>query len=249
MKPMPMRLGGVPTGVASPPMDAANEVISISPVAYRGSMAASVPGALSAARMESAMPNIMAVVAVLEIHAEIRAVATPKARRIRVGRAPTQGSESTAYATRRSRPWRKIPRARMNAPMKRNISGSANGAKTTFAGATPSTTHAAAPSRAVTGSGSASVTHSTTTAASTAPRRWASGESPVMGQASSETNTAGASTDPMRPRTLRRIRHGSVSTIHAGWSHGADFEFMAVSRPGPRACSATCLRALEYDRP
>ncbi len=30
MKPMPMTLGGVPTGVASPPTEAANEIISIS---------------------------------------------------------------------------------------------------------------------------------------------------------------------------------------------------------------------------
>jgi hypothetical protein len=59
----------------------------------------------------------------------------------------------------------------MNAPMKRNISGSANGAKTSRAGATSSTTHAEAPSSAVTGRGSASVTHNTTTAAMTAARR------------------------------------------------------------------------------
>ncbi len=30
MKPSPIRFGGVPTGVASPPMDAANDVISMS---------------------------------------------------------------------------------------------------------------------------------------------------------------------------------------------------------------------------
>jgi hypothetical protein len=42
------------------------------------------------------MPNIIAVVAVLEIHAEMRAVAAPKATRMRPGRAPTQGSERTA---------------------------------------------------------------------------------------------------------------------------------------------------------
>ena len=33
MKPRPMTLGGVPTGVASPPIEAANDVISISAVA------------------------------------------------------------------------------------------------------------------------------------------------------------------------------------------------------------------------
>ncbi len=64
-----------------------------------------------------------------------------------------------------------MPRARMKAPMKRNISGSANGANTSLAGATWRITQAAAPSSAVTGSGSASVTQSTTTAPSTAARR------------------------------------------------------------------------------
>ena len=33
MKPMPIRFGGVPTGVASPPTEAANEVMSIKAVA------------------------------------------------------------------------------------------------------------------------------------------------------------------------------------------------------------------------
>ncbi len=92
---MPIRLGGVPTGVASPPTDAANEVISMSAVAYRGSIRTSVPDVLSAPRIERPIPNIIAVVAVLEIHAEMSAVARPKASRIRLGRAPTHGSDST----------------------------------------------------------------------------------------------------------------------------------------------------------
>ena len=50
------------------------------------------------------MPNIMAVVAVFEIQAEMSAVAAPKATMIRAGRAPTQGTDRTAYATRRSSP-------------------------------------------------------------------------------------------------------------------------------------------------
>jgi hypothetical protein len=33
MKPSPIRLGGVPTGVARPPIEAANDVINMSPVA------------------------------------------------------------------------------------------------------------------------------------------------------------------------------------------------------------------------
>jgi hypothetical protein len=41
------------------------------------------------------MANIMAVVAVLEIHAEINAVTAPKANKIRLGRAPIHFNEST----------------------------------------------------------------------------------------------------------------------------------------------------------
>jgi hypothetical protein len=38
----------------------------------------------------------MAVVAVLEIQPEMAAVTTPKAKSIRLGRAPTQGRDNTA---------------------------------------------------------------------------------------------------------------------------------------------------------
>ncbi len=97
------------------------------------------------------MANIIAVAAVLEIHAEMKAVTAPNAKRMRAGRAPTHLIDSTPKASRRSSRWRKIARAMMNEPMKRNISGSANGANTSLAGATRSTTHAAAPSSAVDG--------------------------------------------------------------------------------------------------
>jgi hypothetical protein len=46
--------------------------------------------------MDNPIPNIMAVVAVLEIHQEMNAVTAPKASRIRLGRALTQGSDRTA---------------------------------------------------------------------------------------------------------------------------------------------------------
>ena len=96
MNPIPIRLGGVPTRVVSPPIEAANEVISISALAYRGSRSAPAARERRAARIESPMPNIIAVVAVLEIQAEMSAVAAPKATRILAGRAPTQGTDSTA---------------------------------------------------------------------------------------------------------------------------------------------------------
>ena len=72
---------------------------------------------------------IIAVVAVFEIHAEMSAVTAPKARRIRLGLAAMRGCESTAYAKRLSSRWRNTARAMMNAPMKRKISGSANGVR------------------------------------------------------------------------------------------------------------------------
>jgi hypothetical protein len=91
-----MTLGGVPTGVARPPIEAANEVISISAVAYCGAIALRPSGARSAARIDNPIPNIMAVVAVLEIQPEIIAVTAPNANSIRLGRAPTQGKDRTA---------------------------------------------------------------------------------------------------------------------------------------------------------
>ena len=100
-----------------------------------------------------------------------------------------------------------MARERMNAPMKRNISGSAKGAKTSLAGATPSTTQTAAPNNAVTGSGRASVTHSTTTAPRTAARRCAAGVTPVIGRArkqQKDSRSEGCSDAPADGRAVRR---------------------------------------------
>src|SRR5215203_6030966 len=80
--------------------------------------------------------NIIAVVAVLEIHAEIKAVTAPKANKILEGRAPIHFKDKTPKANRLSKSCRKIALARINEPIKRNINGSANGAKTSRAGAT-----------------------------------------------------------------------------------------------------------------
>ena len=103
------------------------------------------------------------------------------AARIRPGRSPTAGSPSTENASRRSRPWTRIASASMNEPMNRKMSGSAKGRKTSFAGATPAMTQATTPASAVTGSGSASVTHNTTTPARIRARLWASGLSGMGG--------------------------------------------------------------------
>ena len=108
-----------------------------------------------------------------------------------------------------------IARARMNDPIKRNISGSANGANTSRAGATLNTTHATAPISAVTGIGSASVTQRITTAAMIAARRCASGLSPASGANRSETKASSASSNPRRPRAaLKSARFGpSISIV------------------------------------
>jgi hypothetical protein len=97
MKPMPMTLGGVPTGVARPPIDAANEVISISAVGKAGLRRIPVSRSESRrkARMARPMVNIIAVVAVFEIQAEIDAVTAPNANRIRRGLAATQECDRT----------------------------------------------------------------------------------------------------------------------------------------------------------
>src|SRR5215207_9478068 len=161
--------------------------------------------------MAMPMANIIAVVAVFEIHAEMKAVTAPKAKRMREGRAPTHLIESTPKASRRSSRWRKMARAIMNDPMKRNIKGSAKGANTSFAGATLRTTHAAAPTSAVTGSGSASVIHSSTTAAITAASLCASGLRPGSGNRSSTANASGATTNPAARR--QRSNRASAGLI------------------------------------
>ena len=92
--------------------------------------------------------------------------------------------------------------------MKRNIKGSANGANTSFAGATRSTTHAAAPSSAVTGSGSASVIQSTTTAAITAASLCASGFNPVSGRKQQRDEDRGREHEPGRATPALEARLG-----------------------------------------
>jgi len=114
-------------------------------------------------------------VTVLEMNALMAIDTTATAARIRTGRSPTQGTASTANASRRSSRWSRIASANRNDPMNRKISGSANGRNTSLTGATPHTTQAVAPSSAVTASGRASVNQSTMTAATITANRCASG--------------------------------------------------------------------------
>jgi hypothetical protein len=121
----------------------------------------------------------MAVVQVLEMKPLATTQTTATAARIRPGRSPTQGRPKTPKASRLSSPWRRIASAKRNDPINRKISGSAKGAKTSRAGATPATTQATAPARAVTASGSASVIQRITTATTITAKAWASGESSI----------------------------------------------------------------------
>ena len=155
--------------------------------------------ASSTCSSDSPIGSIMATVAVLLIHMESPNVATARAASTRPGRGPTPGSVRSARAKRRSRPWKKMARARMNDPMKRNMIGSAKGANAWAAGATPNTTASDTPSRAVMVMGTASLIHSTTTAPRIAASRCA-GSGSASGADQRATNTSGASTRPMRRR-------------------------------------------------
>jgi len=77
--PRPIRFGGVPTGVPTPPMEAAKVSISISRRAKRRTPAG-LPAALSVrcVTIESAMGNSIAAVAVLLIHIESAVATAPK---------------------------------------------------------------------------------------------------------------------------------------------------------------------------
>ncbi|OGP11132.1 MAG: hypothetical protein A2056_02380 [Deltaproteobacteria bacterium GWA2_42_85] len=86
IKPIPIRFGGVPMGVAMPPTDAPYAIISIIPVAYLLPMIGEVPPASLwsssiAFSTPSVMGSIIAVAAVLLIHMEIIADIAPQAKR------------------------------------------------------------------------------------------------------------------------------------------------------------------------
>ncbi len=76
--PMPIRFGGVPTGVPMPPIDGPNDVISIMASAKRRTSAGCVVAVrIRCATIDSPMGNIIAVVAVLLIHIEINVQTAP----------------------------------------------------------------------------------------------------------------------------------------------------------------------------
>ena len=82
INPRPIRFGSVPTGMPRPPIDAANAVINISAVPNAGGIRLSL-------RIASEIGNIIAVVAVLDIDNEMKAVAIPNAASSHFGLVPT----------------------------------------------------------------------------------------------------------------------------------------------------------------
>jgi hypothetical protein len=97
MKARPIRLGGVPIGVARPPIEAANATQSNRLVAKVGAAAGpfSLPPFRPHPRMPATIASIMAAVQVLEMKALISTDTRATAARIRRGRSSTHGTEST----------------------------------------------------------------------------------------------------------------------------------------------------------
>ena len=80
--PMPIRFGGVPTGVPMPPIDAPNDVISIIASANLRIAAAELAAhpVRRCATIDRPIGNIIAVVAVLLIHIEMHGGDTRRRR-------------------------------------------------------------------------------------------------------------------------------------------------------------------------
>ncbi len=195
-----MRLGGVPTGVPMPPIEDENDVISIIAIANRANALSCLRPRPISASTASPRGNIIAVVAVLLIHMEITQVTDEYTTTRRKPLRPIHGDASAVNAMRRSRRCTNIASARMKLPMNRKMIGSAKGAKTVAAGATPSNTASVGPTSAVTGSGSASVIQSTIISDSVAARRCA-GTGMADGAASTARNTSGPAMRPVTART------------------------------------------------
>ena len=78
MSPIPIRFGGVPTGVAIPPTEAPNEVMSIITVAnLRSASSCPADPLRNCATIDTPIGNIIAVVAVLLIHIEMTVPTRP----------------------------------------------------------------------------------------------------------------------------------------------------------------------------
>ena len=193
-KPIAIMLGGVPTGVPSPPTDAEKAINKIRSARERGraeswGVVASTPRAIGI---------ITAVVATLLIHMESNAVIPPRAAYKVKGERSTPFRVRSQRASRRSRPCRDIAAAIKKLPINKKIEGEAKGASTSRSRATPRGMQSAGASSAVAAMGIASVIQKTTARASTAARRWASTLTPGTGQISRQTMSKGPNPKPTR---------------------------------------------------
>ena len=135
-----------------------------------------------------------------------------------------------AKANRRSRPWTLMARARMKLPRKRKMVGSAKGARTVLASATPARMHRTAPSRALTGMGTGSPIHQTTIQAMMAARACARARGPGMGM----NHKTSASSGPRKRLTLCRQDSNFPSTPDisvAGAAGRSSFNGSAIFSP------------------
>ena len=207
IRPRPIRFGGDPTGVSSPPTLAPYASISIraAPTRSRSGSKSSettpwdcISLAITA-RMPMAVGSSIATVAVLETKADNMHVIAPKAMITRNVDLPTPGKLSTNIANRLARPCLSIAWARMKAPMNVKTVEEPNGASASSAEVTPSSTMAPIPMNPPTGIGTGSVIQRTTTPSRTAASVccWSSMPS---GSSSITMVTSGASTRP----TVRR---------------------------------------------
>ena len=168
-----------------------------------GSIGARLRIRAMAARIDRPIPNIMAVVAVLEIHQEMSAVTAPKASRIRLGRAADPGEREDGVGQPAVEPVNEDGAGQdEGADEEEHQRVGKRGEHVLGRGDLRARRRRHAPSSAVTGSGSASVTQSTTTAARTAASRWAGSESPSRGRMRKSRKTAGARKAPTRRCTL-----------------------------------------------
>jgi hypothetical protein len=90
--PMPIRFGGVPTGVPMPPMDGAKRRDQHDTSA--NCRAPAVPPRARCAHIDNPIGYIIAVVAVLLIHIESSMVTPPNTSRMRVALVPTKRCDS-----------------------------------------------------------------------------------------------------------------------------------------------------------
>jgi len=221
--PMPIRFGGVPTGVAMPPMLHENAIINSSAIEYLPCPSASPRPAGSVRNTPRPIGSIIAVVAVLEIHIDKNQAMAPNASRILHGWLPTQGRDRTNSAIRRSRPCCIIPRAIRNEPRNRNKIGCPNEANASRTGATPRGTASAGPSSAVAARGIASVTQKTMTRAKIAASRCAPGSRPV-GAASTVANSRGPSSRPIVRRVQTIAAMYRPTAVHGSIKRGSYFD-------------------------